>query len=119
MLNRSCSWIRDHWDACNLDVPEELLEQWTYQPGESDFEPNGFHVAVFSFGYLQHDLISNRVPVGVKRTLSASLMLELFSRWQLKLALAEIHRGTDLRMHPLPLFSFSNNEEIEFWQIAP
>ena len=49
-LERSCAWIRQHWDAQNLDVPEELLEQWIYDVPEQEADPTGFHLAVFSFG---------------------------------------------------------------------
>lgn len=115
LLNRSCAWIRENWDARNLDVPEELLDQWMYQADEEEIEPSGFYLAVFSFGLLQHDLISNRVPPGVKRTFHLSVLLDLFSKWQLKLALAEIHRATDLRVRPMSLFGFPEGEQVEAW----
>jgi hypothetical protein len=119
LLNRSCAWIRDHWDATNLEVPEDFLEQWLFnQDDEEDEEPNGFYLAVFSFGALQYDLISNRVPTGVKRTFHLSLLLELFSKWQLKLALAQVHRVTDLRIRPMPLFGFPDGEQVEAWHVS-
>lgn len=115
LLDRSCGWIRDHWNAQNLDVPNDLLAEWIYNVEGQDEDPCGFHLAVFSFGYLQHDLISHNVPPGVKRSFAASELIDLFHAWQLKLALAEIHRRTSLRVNPLPLFAFSNDERVDAW----
>jgi hypothetical protein len=42
-------------------------------------------------------------------------LLDRFERWQLKLALVEIHRRTDVKIVPLPLFSFPEGEQVEFW----
>lgn len=115
LLDQSCAWIREHWNAHNLDVPDEFLSQWIYDTADKEEEPSGFHLAVFSFGYLQHDIISHNVPPGVTRSVSASELLDLFHRWQMKLALVEIHRRTELRVKPMPLFAFSNDERIEAW----
>jgi len=118
MLDRSCAWIRDHWCARNLDVPPEFLEQWIYEQSENESDAPGFHLAVFAFGFLQHDLIASQVPNGIKRSFSASVIMDRFSQWQLKLALAEIHHRTDMKSQPLPLFAFPEEEKIEFWRAA-
>ena len=81
--------------------------------------PSGFHLAVFSFGYLQYDIVSHNVPPGVTRSVSSSELLELFRAWQMKLALAEIHYRTNLRVKPMPLFAFPKDERIEAWADAP
>lgn len=114
-LNHSCAWIRQHWNADNLDVPDEFLSLWIYDTSEHEEEPSGFHLAVFSFGYLQHDLLSHNVPPGVSRSVSASELIGLFHKWQMKLALVEIHRRTELRVKPMPLFAFSDDDRIEAW----
>lgn len=118
-LERSCAWIREHWDAGNLDVPEEFLRQWMYPSDEEQEEPSGFHLAVFAFGYLQYDLIAHNVPPGAKRSVSASEIIRYFHVWQMKLALAEIHRTTHLRMKPVALFTFPEDEQIETWAETP
>lgn len=118
LLDRSCQWIRQNWNASNLDVPDELLEQWMYQPHE-ETDPTGFYLAVFSFGYLQYDLVSHNVPPGAVRSFAAAELLELFHAWQMKLALAQVHRATDLRIKPLPLFAFPKGERIESWEERP
>jgi hypothetical protein len=115
LLNRSCGWIKDHWNAENLDVPDELLHQWIYNQGEENLEASGFYLAVFSFGYLQHELIAKEVPYGVKRSVPASLLLELFQLWQLKLALVELQRVTNLRFRPMALFNFPEDETVTAW----
>jgi len=115
MLDRSCGWIRAHWNAKNLDVPDEFLHQWIYNQSDENVEATGFYLAVFSFGYLQHELIAKDVPFGVKRSVPASLLLELFQLWQLKLALVELHRVTDLRFRPMALFDFPADEAVEAW----
>lgn len=115
LLDQSCKWICEHWNATNLAVPEELLEQWMYERSDDHVKPEGFHLAVFTFGFMQYDLISNRVPEGVKRSYSAEQLLTMFSRWQLKLSLAEVHKRTNLRIRPLPLFVFPENEYVEAW----
>ena len=119
LLDQSCAWIRDHWNANNLDVPDQFLDQWIYNLSDGETEPSGFHLAVFSFGYLQYDIVANNVPPGVKRSLPASELLDLFQAWQMKLALAEVHRKTDIRTKPLPLFGFPKGEQIEAWRDAP
>jgi hypothetical protein len=119
LLNRSCAWIREHWDAHNLDVPDDLLQQWIYVSDEEEVEPSGFYLAVFSFGYLQYDLVAHNVPPGVSRSFSASELLRFFQAWQMKLALTEVHRATHLRMKPLPLFTFPQDERIEAWAEVP
>jgi hypothetical protein len=115
LLDESCAWLREHWNATNLDVPEALRERWMYEPAEDCMNPEGFHLAVFTFGLLQYDLISKGVPEGVQRSYSAQTLLSLFSHWQLKLALAEVHRCTNLRIRALPLFAFPENEQVEAW----
>lgn len=115
MLEESCTWLREHWSPTNLDVPERLRERWIYEPADDQANPNGFHLAVFAFGLMQYDLISNCVPAGVKRSYSGEMLLSLFSRWQLKLALAEVHQRTELRIRALPLFAFPEDEEVEAW----
>jgi len=111
LLNRSCAWIRQHWDAKNSDVPDELLREWIYSPTD-EADPTGFYLAVFSFGHMQHELVSRNVPPGARLSFSASVLLELFQMWQLKLALVEVHRITHLRISPLALFAFPENEAI-------
>ena len=115
LLDRSCGWIKEHWNAENLDVPDELLHQWIYNQGDENLEASGFYLAVFSFGYLQHELIAKEVPYGVKRSVPASLVLELFQMWQLKLALVELQRVTNLRFRPMALFEFPTDETVTMW----
>ena len=43
-------------------------------------------------------------------------LFELFQFWQLKLAMAEVHRVTDVRIQPMPLFDFPDGEKIEYWR---
>lgn len=114
-LVESCAWLREHWNATNADVPDVLRERWIFEAAEDRQNPEGFHLAVFTFGLLQYDLISNRVPEGVQRSFPVQTILSLFSRWQLKLALAEVHKRSDLRIRALPLFAFPENEQIEVW----
>lgn len=117
LLERSYEWIRHHWDAANLDVPDEFLHQWIYVPSENEAKPPGFHLAVFTFGLFQYDLLANRVPPGVKRSFAASEILRLFDAWQMKLALAELHRKTEMKSKALPLFAFPPNECVETWAV--
>jgi hypothetical protein len=118
LFDRSCDWIRRNWNATNLDVPDEFIERWIYRPEDEDIEPSGFYLAVFSFGYIQYDLVANNVPSGVKRSFAAREVLGLFQAWQMKLALVEIHRKTDIRIQPMPLFAFPAGEQIHARQVA-
>jgi hypothetical protein len=118
LLERSCGWIKDHWDAKNVDVPDEFLHQWIYDHNEDYVDPTGFYLAVFSFGYLQHELMAKGVPFGAKRSVPVSLLMETFQLWQLKLALVELHRVTNLRFRPMALFEFPDDERIEAWKDA-
>jgi hypothetical protein len=114
-LQESCAWIRAHWNATNLDVPEDLREKWMYEPSDERSVPEGFHLAVFTFGFVQHDMVSHCVPGGVRRQYSSEMLLSRFTHWQLKLALAEVHTRTNLKTQALPLFEFQENEKVEVW----
>lgn len=117
LLTESCGWIKDHWDAKNLDVPDEFVRKWIYEPDDEELKPSGFYLGVFTFGYCQHQLVSNDVPLGKTVSVPADRIVELFQVWQLKLAMAEVHRVTDLRVRPMPLFDFPDGEEIECWRV--
>lgn len=117
MLEHSFSWIRENWNAKNLDVPTEFIHRWIYEPNDEELRPSGFYLAVFTFGYCQHRLMSNHVPFGEQVSVSSARIVELFHVWQLKLAMAEIHRVTDVRVLPMPLFDFPDGEKIEYWRV--
>jgi hypothetical protein len=117
MLKHSCEWIRNNWNATNLDVPPEFVHKWIYEPEDEDTKPTGFFLGVFGFGYLQHQLISKSVPAGTMVSVRSARLLEHFQLWQLKLAMAEIQRVTDVRVSPMPLFDFPDGEEIEYWRV--
>jgi hypothetical protein len=117
LLEQSFEWIKDHWDAKNLDVPPEFIRKWIYEPNDDELKPSGFHLCVFTFGYCQHQLVSNDVPFGKQVSVSSARIVELFHVWQLKLAMAEIHRVTDVRVLPMSLFDFPDGEKIEYWRV--
>jgi hypothetical protein len=50
LIKRSCSWIKDHWGANNLDVPDDLLSQWIFDSADGHMEATGFYLGVFTFG---------------------------------------------------------------------
>jgi len=114
-LNRSFEWIRGHLSATNLDTPDEFLGEWIFEDDADDPRPAGFHFAVFAYGFLQRELLTSGRPPTEKHAFSADVLHDRFVRWQLKLALAKIHRMTDLQMAPLPLFAFSDDEEVTCW----
>lgn len=116
LLKRSCEWIRSNWNAQNLDVPTEFIHKWIYEPNEEEAKPSGFYLGVFTFGYCQHQLLSRGVPVGERMSVPSSRLLELFQVWQLKLAMVEVHRVTNVRMRPVALFDFPEGEQIEYWR---
>jgi hypothetical protein len=116
LLRQSCDWIRSHWNANNLDVPAEFIQKWIYEPAEEEVRPSGFYLGVFTFGYCQHQLLSKDVPIGGKISMPSARLFELFQFWQLKLAMAEVHRVTDVRIQPMPLFDFPDGEKIEYWR---
>jgi hypothetical protein len=116
LLRQSCEWIRGHWNAKNLDVPTEFVHRWIYEPSEEEVGPSGFYLGVFTFGYCQHQLLSRDVPLGEKISVPSGRLLELFQVWQLKLAMVEIHRVTDVRVRPMTLFDFPDGEEMEYWR---
>ncbi|HTQ95416.1 MAG TPA: hypothetical protein VMH89_01345 [Candidatus Acidoferrum sp.] len=114
-LNRSLAWIRDHPDAKNLDVPDELVAEWIYEDDDADPRPAGFYFAVFTFGFLQRELITSALPPTQPRSIPVSVVFGYFGMWQLKLGLVEIHRRTDLQTEPLSLFAFPEGEQIKYW----
>jgi hypothetical protein len=117
LLEQSVGWIKDHWDAKNLDVPPEFIRKWIYESNDEELKPSGFYLCVFTFGYCHHQLVSNDVPLGKQVSVSSTRIVELFHVWQLKLAMAEIHRVTDVRVRPMPLFDFPDGEKIEYWRV--
>ena len=40
-------------------------------------------------------------------------LMDSFSKWQVKIAMAELHQKTDLKLKPLGLFDFPENECAE------
>jgi hypothetical protein len=114
MLNRSFAWIRAHPDATNRDVPEEFLDHWVFKDDDEEPKPAGFFLSVFTFGYLQHQLLHDDRPPTEPRSVPVDELIEKFYQWQLKLALTEIHRGTNFPIEPLSLFGFSDDEIVMF-----
>jgi hypothetical protein len=114
ILNQSFAWIRAHPDATNRDVPEKFLDQWVFHDDDDEPKPAGFFLSVFTFGYLQHQLLHGDRPPTEPRSVPVTELIDRFSQWQLKLALTEIHRRTSLQIEPLSLFGFSNDEIVMF-----
>lgn len=116
LLDRSLEWVRQHMNATNLDVPQDLLKLWIYNQDsdESDLPP-GLCLSVFVYGYMIHDFEANPAPDGTKREIPMERVMEMFRLWQLRLALNELYRCTEVRSKPLPLFSFSDHEQLAFW----
>ena len=112
ILNQSFAWIRAHPDATNRDVPEEFLDQWVFHDDDEELKPAGFFLSVFTFGYLQYQLLHGDRPPTEPRSVAVTELIERFYQWQLKLALTEIHRRTDLQIEPLSLFGFSDAEMV-------
>jgi hypothetical protein len=95
----------------------DLVKIWIYETGDEALRPSGFQLGVFSSGYFQHQLVSKDTPLGQKVAVPSKLLFELFQKWQMKLALTEIHRVTDVRTLPLPLFDFPEKEDICYWRV--
>lgn len=119
LLDQSLAWIRKNLHATNLDVPEEFVAQWIYEDDGEEPKPAGFFISVFAFGYMQHELLCDALPPTEARSVSVTKLIERFERWQLKLALTEIHRRTDLQIEPLQLFGFPDDEKVRFWPRSP
>ncbi len=115
LFEQSRAWIAHHPNATNLDVPDELLTQWIFNDDEEDPKPSGYFLSVFSFGFLQRRLLTDGLPASQRRTVPMALLIQNFSRWQLKLGIVELHRTTELAFAPMPLFSFPDGEEIQCW----
>jgi len=119
LLQQSVRWIHDHPHACQQDVPRDLLKHWFYEPDPEGTEPPGFAFAVFTYGHLLLDFHLHPVPVGVPKEVPMSKLRTLFDYWQLKLALAELERRSELRFKPLPLFPTTKEEIIHVWTEQP
>lgn len=113
----SAAWIRENPFATTHDVPERLAHNWVCEI-EDPTTPTGFHLSIFTLGYCQRQLLESGVAPGHKLSVPADKLIELFHFWQLKLGLVEVHRKTDLRVGPLALFGFPENEAIEYWRTA-
>jgi hypothetical protein len=107
----SCAWIRENWNATNLDVPEMLRNLWTENGGQ---QPSDLQLAVLSFGLTHWGARSCARTAKTAFGISPSTVLERFPAWRTKLALAEVHYRSDLRTSPLPLFEFPPDEQIRF-----
>lgn len=117
LLETSLEWIRHHWNAQNHEVPDDLLEKWLFPYDDNDDEPLGFHLAVLTFGLIQYDMLVHNVPAGVERALSLTRIAETFPKWQMKLGFTEVHRRTNVKSKPMPLFSFSDDERVVTWRV--
>jgi len=117
LFSESAAWIRSNPFATTHDVPERLAQTWVCEL-EDPTAPTGFHLSIFTFGYCQRQLLESGVAPGQKLSVPAEKLIDLFQMWQLKLGLVEVHRKTDLRVGPMALFGFPENESIEYWRIA-
>ena len=115
ILNRSLNWIRDHLHATNLDVPDEFIAEWIFEDDNEEPRPAGFFLAVFAFGYMQGELLNSSIPPSTPRSLPVDRLMQHFGMWQMKLALAEIHRHSDIQIDPMPLFAFPEGEQVKYW----
>jgi len=115
LLDRSLNWIRDHLHATNLDVPDEFVTEWIFEDEEDEPRPAGFYFSVFAFGYLQHDLLTGPLAASTPRSVPMARLVQHFYTWQMKLALVEIHRRTDVQVEPMPLFGFPEGEQVRCW----
>ena len=113
----SAEWIQGNPFATTHDVPDRLVQTWVCDL-EDVTAPTGFHLSIFTFGYCQRQLLVSGVAPNHKMTVGAEKLIELFQMWQLKLGLVEVHRKTDLKVGPMPLFDFPQDEAIEYWRAA-
>lgn len=115
LLDRSLNWIREHLHATNLDVPDDLVAEWTFEDDEDEPRPAGFFFSVFAFGYMQYELLTGPLPATTPRSVPVVRMVQHFEMWQMKLALAGIHRHTSIQVDPMPLFGFPEGEQVKYW----
>lgn len=116
LLDRSFAWIRTNLHATNLDVPEEFVAEWMFEDEDEDVpRPAGFFFSVFAFGYMQYEVVTKGGPAGEPRSVPMNRLVQTFELWQMKLALAAIHRKTPIAISPLPLFGFPDDEEVRYW----
>jgi hypothetical protein len=101
--------------ATNLDVPDEFVTEWIFEDDDNDPRPPGFYFLVFSFGYLQYELMAGPLPPSIPRTVPVSRLVQHFEKWQMKLVFAQLHRRTDIQFEPMPLFAFPEGEELRYW----
>jgi len=94
-------------------VPDELLQTWSYDH-DDDLEPSSFYLSIFTFGYCQKQLGKAGSIPGRKLSVSSNELVDLFTMWQLKLGLINLHRKTDVRIETLSLFDFPENESITY-----
>ena len=118
LLDRSYVWIRSHLDGTNLEVPSDLLSEWIFREDDKGSHPQGFHMSVFAYGFMQCALADSPIPPTTPEnglSISTSKLIEYFNVWQLKLGLAEMHRKTELGVAPMPLFRFPAGEQVKYW----
>ncbi len=115
LFTESADWIRGNPFATTHDVPDQLVKTWVCEL-EDAAAPTGFHLSIFTFGYCQRQLLASGVGSNHKLTVEAEKLIELFQMWQLKLGLIEVHRKTDLRVAPMALFDFPQDEAIQYWR---
>jgi hypothetical protein len=114
-FDESALWIRKNPLATTHDVPDELLKTWSYKP-EDDLGPASTYLSIFTFGYCQSQIRKTGGKLGGELSVNTNELVELFVRWQLKLAMVEVHRKTDVKVAALPLFDFPEHELITYWR---
>lgn len=117
LLNESLAWIRENPRATTADVPQYFIELWSWsdQPEE---KPSGWHLCVFGFGFMQHELMTSDRPPEEERSVSLHELLERFWQWQMKLGLAEVNQRTEVAIQALPLWAFPEEEQV-IWSRRP
>ena len=79
--------------------------------------PSKYLLQIFTCGLLAHSVVSNQLNASVEMEITQHELMEKFNKWQLKIAMAELHLKSDLRLKPLVLFDFPANECAE--SLAP
>ncbi len=102
-LSRSCAWILANPEATNHEVPDDLWEYWV-------FGGSAFQFTVFVFGYFH---AGHFTTVHGRPAPPDSLVTAFFS-WQLKLGLSHLHKNSQHKQEPMPLWRFSGNEHVKY-----
>ena len=105
----SKEWIDKNFNASTTDLPEELLNLWMEDPRAAQDQDSQLPMDVFMYAMTKKRFLENPTqPIEME----VDEIFKIYSYWQIKLAMIDMDRRSNLAVALMPLFSFDEKEKV-------